>query len=138
MEREVVQPAGTTYTDWVGSAAAEDSVLEVSGDLYVLAGLEPAKWSILAVDLYAFSHGSTPAWHVDVYALDRQSNSVNSFDDMQALQASRGSLPVVHVRLHGVGIDDVVRCMKLVRFQLIKPDFSNLDVVERTDFPPQE
>jgi hypothetical protein len=134
----MVQPAGTTYEDWVGSAAAEDSAIKGSGDLYELAGLDHGRWSILSVDIYAFSHGKTPDWHVSVYAVDTEANAIGGYADLKRLEAERGSIPVTHIALHNVSLEDVVRCMKVVHFQLIKPNFQRLDIVGRADFPVQE
>lgn len=137
-ERDMVQPATTTYHDWVGSAAAENSMIEGSGDLYELAGLNHEDWTILTVDMYAFSHGKDPDWHVDVYAVDRKGNGIESFEDMKRLEAEQGSLPVKEIALHGVSLEDIVRCMKVVHFQLTSPNFPALHVIERTDHPTQE
>lgn len=136
MER--VEPATTTYKDWVGTAAAENSVINTSGDLYELAGLDSRRWTILGIDMHAFSHGEDPRWTVHVYALDTQAEEVSSHETLTTLAERRGSLPVKDILLHGVALDDVVRCMKLIHVQLRSPHFPDLDIVERGDHPEQK
>ncbi|MFE2754031.1 hypothetical protein ACFXGA_18735 [Actinosynnema sp. NPDC059335] len=135
---EIVEPAGTTDDDWVGTAGAEDSVIKGSGSLYELSGLDVNRWSILAVDASAYSHGAEPEWTVHVYAVDRQAEEVKSYEDLAALAARRGSVPVKEVLVHNVSFDDVIKCMKVVHVQLISPNFPKLDVVERGDHPAQD
>lgn len=137
MERVMVEPASTGYKDWVGTAAAEDSMVKGSGDLHELAGLEPGRWSILAVDTFAHSHGEDPDWHVRIYAFDREAAGNPEFADLEQLAQDRGSVPVREIALHDVDLDDIIRCMKVVHFQLINPHFSTLEIVDRTDHPIQ-
>lgn len=136
MER--VEPASTTYQDWVGTAAAENSIIIGSGDLYELAGLDSDRWSILCVDASAYSHGADPQWMVRVYAFDRTAAEVSSHEELKAVAAERGSVPVKEVLLHNVGLDDIIRCMKTVQVQFRSPHFPDLDVVERGDHPTQD
>lgn len=138
MDLEYVQPATTTYHDWVGTAAAENSVLEKSGDLYKLAGLDHDRWSIVAIDMVAFSHGDPSSWDVRVYAVDNVKHEIKTYEDMKALEARRGSLPVVDVLLHEVDLEDIIRCMKVVHFQLRSHGWESLDRVSRADHPPQD
>ncbi|MGW4116645.1 hypothetical protein ACWEFJ_37710 [Actinosynnema sp. NPDC004786] len=123
--------------DWVGTAAAEDSFIKGSGSLYDLSGLDSNRWTILGVDAFAHSHGAEPDWTVRVYAVDSQAQEVKSHDDLTALAASRGSVPVKEVLVHDVSFDDVIKCMKVVHVQLMSPGFPKLDVVERGDHPVQ-
>jgi len=132
-----VQPASTTYKDWVGTAAAEDSIITGSGDLYELAGLNRDQWSILSIDAFAHSHGQEPSWHVHVYAFDRAAAEVTSHADLKRLAAERGSLPVTDILLHDVDLDAVIRCTKVIHVQLSSPHFSDLDIVETRDHPIQ-
>jgi hypothetical protein len=53
---DYLPPAETSYKDWVGTAAAESSVVGTSGSLSDLAGLDES-WVIVAVDAWTFSHG---------------------------------------------------------------------------------
>lgn len=136
MER--VEPASTSYRDWVGTAAAENSIIVGSGDLYELAGLDHERWSILGIDAWANSHGVDPDWTVHVYAFDKTAAEVSSHDELIALAAERGSVPVTDILLHNVGLDDLIRCMKTVHVQFRSPNFLELDVVDRGDHPPQD
>lgn len=90
----------------------------------------------MAIDIDAYSHGTEPVCDISVYAFDREKWNVTPYDDL-ALEASRGSVPDRHIKLHDIGIDDVAKCMKLVGFQLISPNFTTLDIVERCDHPTQ-
>lgn len=135
---EIFDHATTSYKDWIGTAAAEDSMVHGSKDLHDLAGLDPDQWSILAVDMFTHSHGADPNWTVSIAALDRHSEEVANFEDLKALEAERGSLPVTHIVLHDVDLDDVVKCMKVIHFQLRSPHFQKLDIVDRGDFPVQQ
>lgn len=133
----MLEPAGTTYKDWVGTAAAENSFIKGSGSLHELAGLDGDRWSILAVDAFAHSHGADPQWTVQIYAFDREAAGDPRHEDLKALADERGSVPVTEVRVHGVTLDDVIKCMKVVHFQLISPHFQKLNIVDRSDFPTQ-
>jgi hypothetical protein len=124
--------------DWSGTAAAEDSLLTASGDLYKLAGLDSSQWSILGIDLHTFSHGEDPNWTVHVYALDRKAQEVDSHESLMALAEQRGSFPIKDILLHDVSLDDVVRCMKVISVQLLRRHVHALDIVERGDHPEQD
>jgi len=112
--------AESSYNDWRGTACAESSMLVGAGDLYELAGLadERERWSILGVEMDAFSHGADPRWTIRVYAADRQELGVSSFDDWARVAAEHGGIPVVDILLHDATLDAVVKCMKLVGIQL--------------------
>ncbi|MBF6446597.1 hypothetical protein IU429_02840 [Nocardia elegans] len=138
MDPFMLQPATTTYKDWVGTAAAENSIVNTSLDLDELAGLKGEDSLILAVDISASSHGAPPDWDVFVYAVERGAHGIKSFEDLERVEAERGSIPVKEILLHNVSLEDVVRCMKVVHFQLIHPEFQKLEVVERGDYPEQD
>lgn len=121
----------------MGTAAAENSFIVGSGDLYKLADLDPAQWSVLAVDAWAYSHGADPEWTVHVYAVDKTAIRVTSHEELKAVSDERGSVPVTDIKLQGVSFDDVIRCMKTVHVQLRSPNFPELDVVDRSDHPQQ-
>jgi hypothetical protein len=97
MER--VEAASTTYQDWVGTAAAENSIITASGDLYELAGLDSKRWTILGIDMHASSHDDDPQWTVHVYTLDTHTEGVDSHQTLTALAEQRGSLPVKDILL---------------------------------------
>lgn len=134
-----MEPASTTYKDWTGTAAAENSMITASGDLHELAGLDRDRWSILGIDAHAHSHGADPRWTVHVYAFDRQGEEgAGSYEELKALEARRGSVPVKDVQLHNVSLDDVIRCMKVIQIQLLTHNFTKLDIVELGDHPEQD
>jgi hypothetical protein len=127
---EYLPPAETSYKDWVGTAAAESSLLGSSGNLNDLAGLDDS-WVTVAIDAWTFSHGEDPDWTVQISAV-----AGNDWEDQERIVADRGSLPVRNVEVQGASLDDVIRCMKVVHFQLRLPHAPVLDVVERTNHPP--
>jgi hypothetical protein len=129
-ELDYLPPAETGYKDWVGTAAAEHSVVGTSGSLNDLAGLDDS-WVIVAVDAGTFSHGEDPDWTVNISAV-----AGDDWRDQERIVAERGSLPVRNVQADRASLDDVIRCMKVVHFQLRLPQAPVLDVVERTNHPP--
>lgn len=138
MEPYLLKPMEAPYTDWTGSAAAENSMIDSSGDLYELAGLEHGDWTIIGVEFGTFSHGKPSNWEVHVFAVDRRKHGVESFEDMQELDVREGALPVTDILLHDVTLEDVVRCMKFVGFRLESPNFRQMRVVALADHPVQE
>lgn len=132
--------ATSSYTDWVGTSVAENSLIKGSGDLYELAGLadERDRWSILAIDVSAFSHGKDPSWSIRVYAADRKELGVTSFDDWEAVAKQHGGIPVVDILLHDADFDDVIKCMKLIGVQFRKGHIKHqLLHSAYADFPEQ-
>lgn len=119
-EPTILGPAESTYDDWKGTACAENSMLIGSGDLYALAGLadDRDRWSILGIEVDAYSHGADPTWTVRVYAADRHELGVQGFEDFDRVAALHGGIPVVDILLHHVTLVDVIKCMKLFSVQL--------------------
>jgi len=133
-----------SFRDLVGTSSAERSLHSSANDLYELAGLadDRERWTILGVDLLTFSHGREPDWTVRVYALDRKSSEfpagLEGFDQLRELERERGGyLPVTEILLHDVGLNDVVKCMKVVHIQLLAANFQHLEVVKECDLPSQ-
>jgi hypothetical protein len=127
---DYLPPAETGYKDWVGTAAAETSVVGTSGSLSDLAGLDDSS-VIVAIDAWTFSHGEDPDWTVHISAV-----AGADWENQERIVAERGSLPVRNVQVDCASLDDVIRCMKVVHFQLRLPHAPVLDVVERTNHPP--
>lgn len=111
--------AESTYKDWRGTSCAENSLVNTSSDLYELAGLDHERWTILAIDIDAYSHGEPPNWDIRVYAADHRALGVGRFEDWQrAADDHGGSIPVVDVLLHDLEFEDIIRCMKIIGIQL--------------------
>lgn len=112
--------AESTYKDWTGTACAETSMILGSGDLFELAGLkgERDRWSILGIELSAYSHGVDPRWSINVYAADRDELGVKVFEDWDRVAQQHGGIPVVDILLHEASLDDVIKCMKVFGVQL--------------------
>lgn len=137
MDKEMVQ-LESTYKDMVGEIHIEDSFVNSSADLHELAGLDHSEWSILSVDAFAFSHGSEPKWNVYVNAFRKADWGVESYEDMKALEAERGSIPVHNILLHDVTLDDYIRTLKSIHFVVKSQGFPSQDIVARGDHPEQE
>lgn len=134
-------PADSAYDDWKGTAVAEISLIKASGDLYELAGLadEPGRWSILGIEVDAYSHGADPSWTIRVYAADRHALGVDSFEDWDRVATEHGGIPVADIRLHDATLDDVIKCMKNFGVQLRNGHIRH-DLIHAGygDHPPQD
>ena len=93
-------------------------MINTSGDLYELAGLDDGRWQILAIDLDAYSHGKDPSWNIYVYAADRTKHEVTQAEDWEKVAAQHNGIPVVKVLLHDVNADDINKCMNRLIIQL--------------------
>lgn len=83
-------PASAGWSDYVGTAAAEDAVATLgSPSLYELAGVDRERWTILGVDIAVDDTTS-----VTVYAFDRQSSGLASVDEIEQLGWESGQIPV--------------------------------------------
>jgi hypothetical protein len=90
MSERVLGPASAGWSDYVGSAAAEDAAAVLGApSLYELAGVDRERWTILAVDLDV---DRTTA--VTVYAFDRSTHGEGTLDDIERLGWSTGRIPV--------------------------------------------
>ena len=131
--------ARSSYDDWLGTACAEKSKVASGGDLYELAGLSQDRWLILAIDMGASSHGTPPSWTVRVYAADRADLGFKGVEDLEAIAQERGNIPVVDILLHDVNLDDIIKCMKLMKIQLRYGHLQQpLLVTGRADYPEQD
>ena len=112
--------SASTYDDWKGTACAENSMIVGSGDLYELAGLanERDRWTIVGIEMDAYSHGADPRWTIRVYAADRHELGVAGFDDWEEVADEHGGIPVVDILLHDAAPEDVIKCMKVFGVQL--------------------
>ncbi|MBB3326223.1 hypothetical protein [Microlunatus antarcticus] len=91
-------PALASWNDFVGTAAADESGPTTTGpSLYEVAGLDPAAWIILSVDL----DSAGPASSLVVYALDRRVHGVGSYADLVELGQQTGELGVTAFELTG-------------------------------------
>ncbi len=89
-EHQVLGPASAGWSDYVGTAAAEDAVATLgSPSLYELAGVDRERWSILGVDIAVDDTTS-----VTVYAFDRQTSGLGSIDEIERLGWDSGQIPV--------------------------------------------
>ncbi|SEP58778.1 hypothetical protein [Microlunatus flavus] len=89
-EHQVLGPASAGWSDYVGTAAAEDAVATLgSPSLYELAGVDRERWTILGIDI-AVDESTA----VTVYAFDRQTSGLVSIDDIERLGWESGQIPV--------------------------------------------
>lgn len=138
VDPHLLEPVSTTYdNDWKGTAVAETSFIVGSGDLKDMAGLGK-EWSVLAVNVYGYSHGKEPTWTVRVYAANREELGVSDFEAWQAVADEHGGVPVTEVLVHDATLDDVIKCMKLMAIQLRNPNVPALLVTQLGDHPIQD
>jgi hypothetical protein len=89
-EHQVLGPATAGWSDYVGTAAAEDAVATLgSPSLYELAGVDRERWTILGIDI-AVDHETA----VTVYAFDRLTHGLVSIDEIERLGWESGQIPV--------------------------------------------
>ncbi|GAB2589663.1 hypothetical protein [Microlunatus antarcticus] len=89
-EHQVLGPATAGWSDYVGTAAAEDAVATLgSPSLYELAGVDRERWTILGVDI-AVDESTA----VTVYAFDRTTHGVVSVEEIERLGWDSGQIPV--------------------------------------------
>ena len=83
-------PATAGWSDYVGTAAAEDAVATLgSPSLYELAGVDRERWTILGIDIAV-----DEATEVTVYAFDRQGHGVVGVEEIERLGWESGQIPV--------------------------------------------
>ena len=83
-------PATAGWSDYVGTAAAEDAVATLgSPSLYELAGVDRERWTILGIDIAV-----DETTEVTVYAFDRQTHGLVSVDEIERLGWESGQIPV--------------------------------------------
>lgn len=94
-------PAFASWNDFVGTAAADECPTATGPSLYEVAGLDPAAWVILSIDLLTAAQGSS----LVVYALDRRAHGVGSHAELIELGQQTGELPVTAFELVGADAD---------------------------------
>lgn len=89
-DHQVLGPASAGWSDYVGTAAAEDAPATLgSPSLYELAGVDRERWTILGVDIAVDTSTA-----VTVYAFDRQAHGARNLDDIERLGWESGQIPV--------------------------------------------
>jgi len=89
-EHQVLGPATAGWSDYVGTAAAEDAVATLgSPSLYELAGVDRERWTILGIDISV-----DRTTEVTVYAFDRQRHNLVSVEEIERLGWESGQIPV--------------------------------------------
>lgn len=97
-------PATAGWSDYVGTAAAEDAVATLgSPSLYELAGVDRERWTILGIDVAV---DETTA--VTVYAFDRASHGVASVEEIERLGWASGQIPVTAFAVADAGVEAFV------------------------------
>ena len=90
-QRGVLDPATSRWSDYVGTAAADDAdVLRNTPSLYELAGVDRQRWTILGIDLASEQGEAT----VTVYGFDRTQHSPDSVAEFDQLAKDAGGIPV--------------------------------------------
>ena len=80
-----------------------------------------------------------PRWTVRVYAADRVDLGFKGVEDLDTVAKQHGGVPVVDILLHDVNLDDIIKCMKLMKIQLRYGHLQQpLLVTGRADYPEQD
>ena len=104
-QRRFLGPATVRWNDYIGSAAADDAeAVRDRPSLYVLAGIDRERWTILAIDLKVFETQPT----VTVYAFDRRAHGIGSATDLQSLGQRLGELPVTGFAVPDQHVEDFI------------------------------
>ena len=83
-------PATAGWSDYVGTAAAEDAIATLgSPSLYELAGVDRERWTILGIDISV-----NETTEVVVYAFDRDTHGLVGIDEIERLGWESGQIPV--------------------------------------------
>lgn len=105
--------------------------------LYEVAGLDPAAWIILSVDL----DSAGPASSLVVYALDRRVHGVGSYAELVELGEETGELPVTAFELSGAEAHRLgVAAFERLSIRLVARPFHDqrLVVQGRSSLPARE
>ena len=93
------------WNDYIGTSAADDAAaVRDRPSLYVLAGIDRERWTILAIDVKVFE--TEPA--VTVYAIDRQAHGIGDTTSLQELAQQLGELPVTPFPLTEQHVEDFI------------------------------
>jgi hypothetical protein len=101
----VLGPARTTFSDYVGTVAADDAEAVVDRpSLYELAQIDRDRYTILAIDLEI--DGPVTA---TVYAIDRGAHGISAHAAIAELGESLGEIPVAEFNLPEPNVEDFIR-----------------------------
>ena len=93
------------WNDYIGTSAADDApAVRDRPSLYVLAGIDRERWTILAIDVKVFE--TEPA--VTVYAIDRQAHGIGDTTSLQEFAQRLGELPVTPFPLAEQHVEDFI------------------------------
>jgi hypothetical protein len=123
----VVGPAGARWSDYVGTAAADDALARWNTpSVYTRAGLDRDQWVVVGLDLF-LEGGQTAA---AVYAVDRAAHQVRTTADLLDLAEERGQVPVQRFEVapaHVQGfLDDVLGQLSV---RLVARPFADIPLV---------
>jgi hypothetical protein len=105
----ILQIAETQYNDWTGTSAADDaeSINRIGLDKVI--GLDPERWWVLSVEIYAAEPADLEKDCVTVYALDRDKFKLHSAADLdEYARAHGGALPVTSFVVKDVAASRIV------------------------------
>ncbi len=115
-KHQVLGPASAGWSDYVGTAAAEDAPATLgSPSLYELAGVDRERWTILGIDIAVDDFTA-----VTVYAFDRQSHGLVSMEEIERLGWQSGQIPVTAFPVSDSGVDAFIEdAFKRVSIRLV-------------------
>lgn len=114
----LLPPAHVQRDQWLGTVAAEEDITTSADDLYDLANLDRARFSILTVELQSGTERGGKSI-VKVYAVDRARHNLldATHETLMAFAQDRGDVPVTQFVVHGLRAELIMqRVMK--RFQV--------------------
>jgi hypothetical protein len=141
-QREVLGPATSRWTDYVGTAAADDAdVVLNTPSLYELAAVDRQRWTILGIDL-ASEQGQTA---VTVYAFDRTRHGTDSVAELDQLARDDGGISVTAFPVPAEQVDHFLdKAFRRVLIRLVAQPIrdhslmvNHPDDSERTAMPAQ-
>jgi len=126
-QRGVLGPATSRWSDYVGTAAADDAeVVLNTPSLYELAAVDRQRWRILGIDL-ASEQGET---RVTVYAFDRTQHSSDSLAELDKLGRDTGAVPVRAFPVPAEQVDHFLdKAFRRVLIRLVAQPVRNLSLV---------
>jgi hypothetical protein len=135
---EILKPAGASYGDWNGTAAADQHKTIGHKSPYEVVGLDQDKWWIVGFDFQGEAMDQPGGLYV--YAVSREASGITNWDGIQLHGEANGSVPVTSFLVHGVAPTELIgEVFNEFQVQLRSRSVGHdLDVVELADLNYEE